>query len=709
MQALGASGARTSLARFAEPVAWLLLLSLLVVVALAGCGRRSGRATGGALPAKSASPARVADEVCDSDGWCVQNLAGADTFPKHLCGIWAASASDVWAVGNTVARWDGVRWGEVAGALPGELPKSGCTLKAIHGFGPNAVWAIGSARSLFWDGKQLSEHAMPSAFSDASAVHGSASDDVWAVAESGLTAHFDGHAWSAVETSSELSLTSVFCARKDDCWAAGGKPPELGESRLILHWNGSLWREEQLPAAATLRGLSGTASDDVWAVGQWGRVFHYDGRSWSRIQSHAKRTIFAVVATARDDVWATGEDGLVLHYDGKDWSAALPTWAWIQSLTSTPSRELWAIAGETMLHWRGGTYRPRPVPPARLWASDDRAEVAPEGTARNGAQPRVSVGSRIALSGADLQQEREFLAALGRGRKATSAKDYQAAADAYRRALEIRPFDARALGEQGFALLQSNDLNGAEFSFRMAEGRAPEPLVSAQIFYNQGLVAEKRGDLEGATLAFARSLATHKTSAAEKKTKQLAASTCTAAFLRLSDSLEHYENWRGLHSKLRGGKAPASDQEAMTDLEVSSCTPACAVGDNMSWHVVVPSAGGLDVLRNVDSGGFYRCGGPPSFEFELRGHYLRIISTNTELTTANFGPCDENVCMKSCADGPSHRYESFVDLTNKRALLRISQFAPLSDSFKPLPITFSEQEVKIAAGNCDRVWPLAGN
>jgi hypothetical protein len=69
---------------------------------VSGCQWRKTRSSDTDAPVKGAKAVVKPEETCDSNGWCAQKLEGADRFERLLSGIWAASATDVWAVGN---RW----------------------------------------------------------------------------------------------------------------------------------------------------------------------------------------------------------------------------------------------------------------------------------------------------------------------------------------------------------------------------------------------------------------------------------------------------------------------------------------------------------------------------------------------------------------------------------------------------------------------------
>jgi len=65
------------------------------------------------------------------------------------------------------------------------------------------------------------------------------------------------------------------------------------------------------------------------------------------------------------------------------------------------------------------------------------------------------------------------------------------------------------------------------------------------------------------------------------------------------------------------------------------------------------------------------------------------------------------LCPTCCADGPSHRYDTFLDLSAQRAVLRVSQYRPKGAPFNPVPVTLDAQNAVHVAGNgCDRALSL---
>jgi hypothetical protein len=91
-----------------------------------------------------------------------------------------------------------------------------------------------------------------------------------------------------------------------------------------------------------------------------------------------------------------------------------------------------------------------------------------------------------------------YLGALGRGRKATVARDFAQAEEQFSKCLELVPGDPRALAERGYARLLAEKVDEADADLALAEKEAPSATVLLQILHNRMLIAKKRGDGEAA-------------------------------------------------------------------------------------------------------------------------------------------------------------------------------------------------------------------
>ena len=111
----------------------------------------------------------------------------------NLDDVWAASATDAWAIGTAgkdgvVLHWDGTAW-SVARELPGEWPNALAGIDAKH------VWLATAKDLLAWDGTAW--HTAPgwTAGAPGYELAARAPDDVWA-ASAAAVHHYDGTTWT---------------------------------------------------------------------------------------------------------------------------------------------------------------------------------------------------------------------------------------------------------------------------------------------------------------------------------------------------------------------------------------------------------------------------------------------------------------------------------------------------------------------------------
>ncbi|MBI5609707.1 MAG: hypothetical protein HY902_12615, partial [Deltaproteobacteria bacterium] len=163
-------------------------------------------------------------------------------------------------------------------------------------------------------------------------VHGTSPQDVWVVgAEAGKTGnalHWDGSAWTRIETGQPHPLWWVHAFAANDVFIGGS-------GATILRGDGKTFARMKTPgiAAQTVYGIWGANPSDVWAVGgsagHAGFLWHFDGKTWSDAglpdavtlnDSGQLPSLFKVWGRSATDVYAVGSDGLMLHFDGKAWT-----------------------------------------------------------------------------------------------------------------------------------------------------------------------------------------------------------------------------------------------------------------------------------------------------------------------------------------------------------------------------------------------------
>ena len=206
-------------------------------------------------------------------------------------GLWGSSATDVYAVGDTVdavsarypsaARWNGSAW------LPVDLPSvAGLSLADVWGSSELDVYAVGSA------------------------------------AGRGAVLHFDGVTWSVVLDEPHVGFARVGGTGPSDVWVTGHALVPTGDMLeevaghgAIRHFDGSGWSTVQSPTSAPLGAVSAVSSSVVYVIadgGNGGSVWRYDGSTWIELTLRAGN-LFDTWASSAGDVFAVGANGVVLR------------------------------------------------------------------------------------------------------------------------------------------------------------------------------------------------------------------------------------------------------------------------------------------------------------------------------------------------------------------------------------------------------------
>jgi hypothetical protein len=103
---------------------------------------------------------------------------------------------------------------------------------------------------------------------DLNAVAGSSLTDVWAVGADGTAVHFDGTAWTQVDTGQNVPLWALFAPTSDAVFA-------VGNNGVAIRWNGELWESLPTGVANNLYALHGVSAVNVWAVGNRGTALQF--------------------------------------------------------------------------------------------------------------------------------------------------------------------------------------------------------------------------------------------------------------------------------------------------------------------------------------------------------------------------------------------------------------------------------------------------
>ena len=392
-----------SILRFAR----VACFGVVVLAAVVAAGPVSGRVVGFEDPG-GAAPAT-------SGNWQVATTPNPGGWGNIVWGVSALNQRDAWAVGVQATftsndplalHWNGADWSTVPTPTPvpdcedGNIQWNGNSLNAVDAASANDVWAVGntcyglSTLIEHWNGSTWS--IVPGASlargdqeATLSGVAVISSSNAWAVGyrssgtREALIEHWNGSTWTEVPgarlAGSDSYLTAVAATGPSNVWAIGsanGLP-------LVEHFNGTSWARISTPqpAGASLDAISVLSPTDVWVVG-WQRAsahltltMHFDGSGWTVVPSPNISTAFdadnelrAVAAAGRDDVWAVGmfqnqqtsihqHRTLALHWDGTSWtigSSPSPGHSSELFAAATPMRQSGPLDGPRV--FAGGVY-----------------------------------------------------------------------------------------------------------------------------------------------------------------------------------------------------------------------------------------------------------------------------------------------------------------------------------------------------------------
>jgi photosystem II stability/assembly factor-like uncharacterized protein len=318
------------------------LFALIVIGALLGGPLRAAAQTPAAVP--TLAPGSVMDSVwgaspsdifvvgsTPTDGGAILHYDGLTWAPMHsgtshkLNSVWGTSSRDVFAVGNTgtILHYDGSTWSPVQSGTYNVLIN-------IRGVSSGDMFVVGqNATILHYDGKAWSvmndkwpvqpapvheDRGVGDVAPYLEGVWAASPTDVFAVGDFGLIMHYDGKAWSTMDSGVKVELPDVFGTSGSDVFA-------VGEGETILHYDGKSWSPVSIGASTkTLGTLWRTPEGDLFAAGDAGTIVHYDGKAWSPMGTVTNSDIYWLWGSS-NDLYAVGSNpAAILHYDGKAWS-----------------------------------------------------------------------------------------------------------------------------------------------------------------------------------------------------------------------------------------------------------------------------------------------------------------------------------------------------------------------------------------------------
>ena len=255
-------------------------------------------------------PLKPTTGICIKGGWCWMH-----PLPQghSLRGVWAASASEVYAVGDsgTLLRWN-------AGKSEALDCGTMADLNAVWGSSATNVWAVGDGGAVVWtDGKKCTQSI--SMLQDLKGLWGHSATAVYAVGGKGAVYLAKGIMGFVPHTTcGSEDLNAVWGSGATELYAVGDKG-------TVMHLQGKTCKAAAIPKTTDdFNAVWGSGSNDIYAVGTQGAVLHYTG-SWAVVSQFSNVELQAVWGTGPTDVHVAGQGGTLHHFATKWQNVSSPT------------------------------------------------------------------------------------------------------------------------------------------------------------------------------------------------------------------------------------------------------------------------------------------------------------------------------------------------------------------------------------------------
>lgn len=196
---------------------------------------------------------------------------------------------------------------------------------------PDNLWLTAAPTFLFhWDGAawtpiqspQIPQEYVPLFQSDVDVISGSTATDMWFVIGAGVFVyHYDGATF-------DLRAEIPFPAQSDAFLSGVWEAPDTDDKYVcadheLWHASGSAAFFPQLEPAVDpgCSSIWGVAHDDFWITTS-GVPYHFDGTTFTAATDAP--FITGMLGAAANDIWAHGPAGFA-HYDGTAWTTVIPT------------------------------------------------------------------------------------------------------------------------------------------------------------------------------------------------------------------------------------------------------------------------------------------------------------------------------------------------------------------------------------------------
>ncbi|MCD6305841.1 MAG: hypothetical protein J7M32_06075 [Deltaproteobacteria bacterium] len=186
-------------------------------------------------------------------------------------------------------------------------------------------------------------------------------DDLYVGGHGGVILHWDGAQWTMMDTPTQKTIFAIHGTGSNDIWAVGGDGYTLNsmEHSLIMHYDGTSWEQVTPPDyygyTYVFNSVYAVSSNNVWACVDSGTaVAHWNGSQWSFILPNLplEGNLYAVMAVDSNHVFFAGSHGQIVHYNQGVWQLEQKTEE--GSFSTDLLQHLWAADLDTV--YAGGNW-----------------------------------------------------------------------------------------------------------------------------------------------------------------------------------------------------------------------------------------------------------------------------------------------------------------------------------------------------------------
>lgn len=237
----------------------------------------------------------------DGTSWTAQTSGTT----QHLRAVWGTSATNLWAVGDggVILKGDGTNW---------TAQTSGTTnaLRGIWGVSGTNVFAVGDTGTILRSTNGTSWAATSSATTNQlRAVHGADASNIWAVGAGGTIVKWSGSSWAAQTSGITTQINAVFAANSTNIWA-------VGSGGVVRKGNGTSWSAQTSGTVSDLNGIWASSATNLLTAGGFStQMVSTNGTSWSNVPLSALGTFNGIFGTSATIGWAVGDGGAIFKRD----------------------------------------------------------------------------------------------------------------------------------------------------------------------------------------------------------------------------------------------------------------------------------------------------------------------------------------------------------------------------------------------------------